>query len=133
LKNLCNKKVESIFKKELNNDKLKVSVEALKTVDVPAIILLSEQSRRMSEMSSMYGDMGMKNMFPSDETLVINKNNVLIKKLIELDNSEDKKDDVKFICEHIYDLAMMSNKQLDAEAMSSFIMRSNELLMKLAK
>ncbi len=84
-------------------------------------------------MSSMFGGgMDMKNMFPSEETLVVNKNNTLIKKLIELDKIENKKEDVNFICHHIYDLAMISHKQLDTEAMSSFISRSNELLTKLA-
>ncbi|MBC2581185.1 molecular chaperone HtpG [Clostridium sp. DJ247] len=127
-----NVSVENIFKRVLNNDKLKISVEALKTADVPAIILLSEQSRRMAEMSSMYGSMDMMNIFPSDETLIINKNNILIKKLIELDKVENKQEDINFICQHIYDLAMISHKQLDADAMSRFISRSNELLAKLA-
>ncbi|WML34637.1 molecular chaperone HtpG [Clostridium sp. OS1-26] len=127
-----NENVESIFKRVLNNDKLKISIEALKTFEVPAMVLLSEQSRRMSEMSSMFGGMDMKDMFPSEQTLVINKNNILIKKLIELDKMEDKKEDVNLICQHIYDLAMISHKQLDAEAMSRFISRSNEILAKIA-
>ncbi|MBI6875248.1 molecular chaperone HtpG [Clostridium aciditolerans] len=127
-----NADVENIFKRVLNNDKLKISIEALKTFEVPAMVLLSEQSRRMSEMSSMFGGMDMKDMFPSEQTLVINKNNILIKKLIELDKMEDKKEDVNLICQHIYDLAMISHKQLDAEAMSRFISRSNEILAKIA-
>lgn len=127
-----NADVESIFKRVLNNDKLKISIEALKTFEVPAMVLLSEQSRRMSEMSSMFGGMDMKDMFPSEQTLVVNKNNILIKKLIELDKMEDKKEDVNLICQHIYDLAMISHKQLDAEAMSRFISRSNEILAKIA-
>ncbi len=127
-----NADVENIFKRVLNNDKLKISIEALKTFEVPAMVLLSEQSRRMSEMSSMFGGMDMKDMFPSEQTLVVNKNNILIKKLIELDKMEDKKEDVNLICQHIYDLAMISHKQLDAEAMSRFISRSNEILAKIA-
>lgn len=127
-----NENIEEIFKRELNNDKLKISIEALKTFEVPAMVLLSEHSRRMSEMSSMFGGMDMKDMFPSEQTLVINKNNILIKKLVELDKLEDKKEDVKLICQHIYDLAMISHKQLDAEAMSRFISRSNEILTKIA-
>lgn len=127
-----NEDVENIFKRLLNNDKLKISIEALKTFEVPAMVLLSEQSRRMSEMSSMFGSMDMKDMFPSEQTLVINKNNILIKKLVELDKIEDKKEDVNLICQHIYDLAMISHKQLDAEAMSRFISRSNEILAKIA-
>jgi molecular chaperone HtpG len=117
----------------LYTDKLKISEVSLKTSELPAIVLLSEQSRRMAEMSSMYGGMDMGNMFPSEETLVVNKNNILIKKLIERDKSENKKDDINLICQHIYDLAMISHKQLDVEAMSGFISRSNELLTRLMK
>lgn len=34
----------------------------------------------------------------SEEILVVNKNNILIKKLIQLDKIESKKEDVNFIC-----------------------------------
>jgi len=36
------------------------------------------------------------------------------------------------ICEHIYDLAKMSHKQLEPDDMTKFIERSNSLLTKLA-
>jgi molecular chaperone HtpG len=51
-------------------------------------------------------------MFGNEETLVLNKNNDLIKKIIDIKDNDDRKNEVKLICEHIYDLAMMSNKQL---------------------
>lgn len=124
------KEIEEIFKASINKDKLKYAVESLKTKEVPAIVLLSEQSRRMAEMSAMFGGMDMGDMFPQEETLVINKNNSLINKVVELNKSEDKKELVDLICSHVYDLAMISHKQLDADAMSEFIKRSNEILLK---
>lgn len=124
------KEIEEIFKTSINKDKLKYDVESLKTKEVPAIVLLSEQSRRMAEMSAMFGGMDMGAMFPQEETLVINKSNSLINKVVELNKSEDKKELVDLICSHVYDLAMISHKQLDAEAMSEFIKRSNEILLK---
>ncbi|EQB88121.1 molecular chaperone HtpG [Clostridium punense] len=124
------KEIEEIFKTSINKDKLKYDVESLKTKEVPAIVLLSEQSRRMAEMSAMFGGMDMGAMFPQEETLVINKSNSLINKVVELNKSEDKKELVDLICRHVYDLAMISHKQLDAEAMSEFIKRSNEILLK---
>ncbi len=123
------KALEKIFKDSLGNDKLAVKVEKLKTVDIPAIILLSEQSRRMQEMSKMFGGgMDMRNMFPEEQTLVLNNNNKLINKVVKMAEDEAKKEEVKMICEHVYDLAMLSHKQLDAEAMSKFIARSNKIL-----
>lgn len=125
--------LEKLFKGALANDKLKVRVEALKAASVPGMILLSEYSRRMQEMSRMYGGgMDMRNMFPEEQTLVLNRSNHLIKALKKLKDIEDKKADTEMICQHIYDLAMMSHKQLEPEAMTKFIERSNQLLARLA-
>ncbi len=125
--------LEKLFKAALANDQLKVQVEALKAATVPGMILLSEYSRRMQEMSRMYGGgMDMRSMFPEEQTLVLNRSNHLIKALLKLKDIEDKKADTDMICQHIYDLAMMSHKQLEPEAMTRFIDRSNELLARLA-
>jgi len=123
--------LESLFKEILNNDKVKVNVESLKSEEIPAVILLSEESRRMQQMNSMFQGMDTANMFPNDETLVLNRKNNLVKSMLLKNNDESKREDIKLIGEHIYDLAMMSHKQLDGEAMSKFIARSNKILTKI--
>jgi len=124
--------LEKLFKETINDEKLKVQVEALKNETVPAMILLSEQSRRMQEMSKMFGGgQDMSHMFPKEQTLVLNSSNRLVKAVMDLKDIEAKKDDVRLISEHIYDLAMMSHQPLEPDAMSKFIERSNEILMKL--
>ncbi|MBZ4646048.1 MAG: molecular chaperone HtpG [Petroclostridium sp.] len=125
--------LEKIFKETLNNEKLKIQVENLKAANVSGMILLSEHSRRMQEMSAMFGGMDMRAMFPEEQTLVLNKNNNLIKMILTLKDKPEKKEDVKMICEQIYDLAMMSHKQLESEAMTRFIERSNKILTRLAE
>jgi len=126
--------LETQFKEALGNDKLKIRIEALKTTEVPAIILLSEYSRRMQEMSRLYGITGIdvEKMYPDEQTLVLNRNNSLIKAIAEMSGNESKKDDAMLICRHIYDLAMMGHKQLEPEAMTKFIERSNLILEKMA-
>lgn len=124
--------LEKLFKDTVNDEKLKVQVESLKNESIPAVVLLSEQSRRMQEMSKMFGGgMDMSSMFPKEQTLVLNSSNKLVKAITDLKDKEDRKDDVKLISEHIYDLAMMSHQPLEPDAMSKFIERSNEILMKL--
>ncbi|MDK2799096.1 MAG: molecular chaperone HtpG [Clostridiales bacterium] len=125
--------LEKIFKEALNNEKLKIQVENLKAAGISAMILLSEQSRRLQEMSMMMGHLDMKNMFPDEQTLVLNKNNHLIKMILKLKDKQDKKEDLKLICEQVYDLAMMSHKQLESEAMTKFIERSNLILTRLVE
>lgn len=128
-------KLETVFREAVGNDKLKIQVEALKASSTPGIILLSEYSRRMQEMSRMYGMNGMDfgNMFQDEQTLVLNRSNSLIQAVTKLAGNDNKKDDVTLICRHVYDLAMMSHKQLEPEAMANFIERSNALLGKLAE
>lgn len=112
-------------KKALGNDELKIEAQALKSADVPAVILLSEQSRRMKEMYRSYGQQfaGMSDMFKDEYTLVLNKSNPLVKKLPSLD--EESK---KLLSEQIYDMAMLCNKPLPPEQMTRFIERSNKIL-----
>ena len=116
------------FKKQLGKEELKVEVKAFRDTAVPAIMTLSEESRRMQEIYKSYGQQfaGMAGMFNDDYTLVLNSSNGLIKKLDTVD--EDMQ---KLVCEHIYDMAMLCNKPLDAESMTKFVERSNTILEKL--
>ena len=123
--------LEKLFKAAVNDEKLKIQVESLKNESVPAMILLSEQSRRMQEMSAMFGGMDMSHMFPKEQTLVLNSSNKLVKALTDMKADETRKDEIKLISEHIYDLAMMSHQPLEPDAMAKFIERSNDILMKL--
>lgn len=116
------------FKEVIGDDSLKVEVRGLKNEEIPAVMLLGEQSRRMQEMYKSYGQQmaGMADMFHDEFTLVINKNNALIEKLNSLNE-----DDEKLLIEHIYDLARISHSPLTGEQMTKFIERSNKLLGKL--
>ena len=117
-----NDDIINIFKESLG-DSVKLKVEYLKSKSVPAIILQSEQARRMKEMSQMFGGMDMN--LPSDEELVLNANNELVQLLL---SKKDKKEEINLITNHIYDLASISHKQLNNEEMSKFIQRSNKIL-----
>jgi len=114
-------------KTALHNDRLKVSVQLLKSDEISSVITISEESRRMQEMMKQYGMMGMDpSMFGGEgETLVLNANHPLVKELLE-NNHEELFD---MICEQLYDLASISHSPLSPERMSAFIKRSNELML----
>ena len=123
-------KLTDVFRKSLNKEKLEVRVENLKNDGVAAMITLSEESRRMQDMMKMYNMYGMDpSMFGGDQTLVLNAAHPLVKFVAE--NVESDKTPV--ICKQLYDLAMMSHKQLSPDEMTKFIRRSNEILMMLTK
>ena len=83
--------LEKLFRDSLQNEKLKVEVEALQASSVPGMILLAEESRRMHEMTKMFGGMNLGSMYQAEETLVLNSNNDLIKSLMNLKEREDKR------------------------------------------
>lgn len=119
-----------VFRKALGKDKLEVKVEKLKNENISSMMTLSEESRRMQDMMKMYGMGGMDpDMFGGQETLVLNANNKLVQYIFENKDSEH----VPMICEQLYDLAMLSHKQLSPDQMTKFITRSNEILGLLAK
>lgn len=117
-----------LFKGVLDKKDLTIKTESLKSENVSAVVLLSEESRRMREMSISWGA---PNTFKDEETFVINKNNSLVKRVLELKNDKSRKEDVDLICRHIYDLAMLSHKHLPVDEMTKFIERSNEIMSKL--
>ena len=123
-----NKELIEAFKNEIGDDNLKIEVRKLKNKEIPAVILLSEESRRMQEMYKSYGQQfaGMADMFHDEFTLVINTDNSLIERLGTLDDETKK-----LVIDQVYDLAKISHSPLDAEHMSAFISRSNKLLEKL--
>ncbi|HEX3076311.1 MAG TPA: molecular chaperone HtpG, partial [Lachnospiraceae bacterium] len=119
-----------LFRKVLGKEKLEVKVEKLKNENVSSMITLSEESRRMQDMMKMYNMYGMDpGMFGSSETLVLNANNKLVQYIFDNKDSED----TSVFCEQLYDLALLSHKPLEAEAMTKFISRSNEIMMRMAK
>lgn len=124
------KKLTELFKDSLGKD-VKLKAEPLSAQDVSAVVELSEQSRRMQEMSKMYGMDA--STFPTDETLVLNSDNKVVQLLLKLKDDADKKEQNKLICEQIYSLASMSNKALTADEMTAFISRSNKILEMLAE
>ena len=124
------KTLTEMFRKSLNKEKLEVKVENLKDSSVSAMMMLSEESRRMQDMMKMYNMYGMDpNMFGGQETLVLNANHPLVKYLGENQDTEN----AALICQQLYDLAMISHKPLSPEDMTRFVQRSNEILMMLTK
>ncbi len=121
-------KLEKLFKDSLGKEGLEVQVENLKAENVSAVIELSEQSRRMQEMSKLYGFGG---DMPMAEKLVLNAENPVIKQLLSMD--DDKKEAKELITKQVYDLAAMSHRSLSAEELTAFVDRSNKILEMMSK
>lgn len=110
----------SLFVEVSGNAELKTRVERLKSTRTPAILTVSEESRRFEEMMQMYsGSMGMPTGTGKDETLIINASSDLIARVTSL--LEFDRDRAALMASYIYKLALLSQRRLSAEEMSSFL------------
>ncbi len=120
-----------VFKENLSDEKLDIQVEGLKNPSISAMITVSEEKKRMNSMMRQYAVAMNTDMGLSDETgsLVLNSNNELIKYIANNKDSED----IKLLCQQIYDIACLAHAPLSADRMTSFISRNNDMLTRLIK
>ena len=121
----------SLFRKAAGNEQLDVKVEYLKDAEVASMMTMSEEGRRMQEMMKMYAMYGMQmgDLGEKDQTLILNANNRLVKRLLNEEGGEELRQQ---IAEQLYDMALLSRGGLSQERMTGFIRRSQELMMKLS-
>ncbi|MEM8828430.1 MAG: molecular chaperone HtpG [Cyanobacteria bacterium P01_G01_bin.19] len=133
--------IKELFEKALNKPRVNIKTQAIKSDDPqgtpPAMVLLPEAMRRMQEMAALMQEKAM--AFPEDHILMINTAHPLIQNILELNKGtiiqggDDSNSMVNLMCNHIYDLALMSQKAFDADGMKSFVERSNQVLTNLTK
>ena len=124
--------LQELFRRVLKKDKLEVRAENLKDEKASAMITISEESRRMSDMMRMYGMAGMgadDDMFAAQMTLVLNARNPLVAYVYE--HREDEKADL--FVRQIFDLALLANRPLTPSEMTDFVARSNEILLQMTR
>ena len=115
--------LSDLFSEALANDKLEVRAEYLKDDKIPALLTLSEQSKRYQEMSKNFGGMPFAMNMGEEFSMTVNRSNPLIEKILT-SKSEDKKEVVQALCKQIYDIALMSHRELNNGEKESFIQRS---------
>lgn len=121
--------LEELFKSVSGNKDMKVEFGELKDAGVPAVLTVSEESRRMEDMMKMYSDMGMNmgiDAFPVEYTLVINNSSAIIRRLSEILAADETKG--KLMASEIYKLALLSQRKLTADELKSFLSDSFSLL-----
>ena len=123
--------IAELMKKVLGKEQIKVKIEKLKNKNISSMITLSEESRRMQDMMKMYSmpGMDMGSFGKEGETLILNANHPLVEYVLAHQDGEN----VKMICEQLYDLALLQQAPLEPEAMTKFVARSNEIMMLLTK
>ncbi|MBD2024240.1 molecular chaperone HtpG [Leptolyngbya sp. FACHB-711] len=135
--------VKELFQQALGKPKVTIRTEALKSDHAeaapPAIVLLPEELRRMSEMTALLTQQTAE--FPEEHTLLVNTAHPLIQNLLTINQGKilqaggqsPSGELSTLICQHVYDLALMAQRGFDADGMKSFVERSNQVLTRLTQ
>mgnify|MGYP000616900678 FL=1 len=129
-----NETLRTLFRKVSGNEKLNVKFEALKNAAIPAVLNVSEESRRMEDMMKMYrmsGGADFGKNFPLDMTLVLNTASPLISKLAAMDGNDAA--GAENYASYIYRLSLLSLRKFTAEEMERFLKDSYKMLDELMK
>jgi len=126
--------LRALFRKVSENSELTVKFEALKDGEVPAILNVSEASRRMEDMMRMYrmsgGEEAMPS-FPVDTTLIVNTASPLVEKISAMQKSDSEK--AERFASYLYRLAVLSQRRFSAEETQEFLKDSYRILTELAQ
>ncbi len=118
----------TLFRKVTQNDALEVSYRTLKDESIPALLTLSEESRRMEEMMKMYAmqNGGELPEFPTSYTLMINTASPLVARLEAL--TEQDPDKAELMAGQLYRLSLLAQRKLTAQELNDFLTESFALL-----
>ncbi|PJZ57142.1 molecular chaperone HtpG [Leptospira barantonii] len=122
-------RVRELFEKTLKRDGLEIKAEPLKAEGVPAVVLLPEQLRRLSEMNMMGGQKPMDLL--KNHTLVINTRSSLVKNILSLSTGVGSSKADKLV-RTVYDMALLSSKIFGEAEFSEYLKRTTETLEELS-
>lgn len=103
-------------------DQVDVEAKSLSSDSVPAFLMIDENIRRMRD----YLALSEQAPFPLKRTFVVNTNNKLIASIYAL---KDRNPELakEMVC-HLYDLSLLAQRELNPQALSSFVSRSSKVL-----
>lgn len=125
-------KLADFIRSKLGDDKIDVEAKSLASDDLPGFILQEEGQRRLRDYMIAVNPKNGMNSFShfGKKTFVVNTNNPLILAIHQL---EDKKPELAAaLVKEAYEIALLSQREMDPTALGNFIARTVHVLEKLA-
>lgn len=121
-------RIADFIRSKLTDETVEVEAKSLATDHLPGFVVLDEKQRRMRDymLSMNPGNMEMGMMLMGKKTFVVNTNNPLIHSIQKLDQINP--DLTRDIVKQLYDLALLSQRELDPKTLNDFIVLSNRVL-----
>ena len=123
-------KIAQLFKQKLEDEGVGVEAKSLASNSVPAFLMISEEERRMRDYFALTGqdlppNMGKKRIF------VVNTNSPFIQSIQKLETKDASL--ATSLVKQLYELSLLSQRELEQKDFSSFLKRSTDLLEKLSQ
>lgn len=123
-------RLADFFRKKMNSAEIAVEAKSLGADDLPGIVVLDENERRMRDyMQAMHPEMSQ--ALPAKQTFVVNTNNPLVAALPELDAAHPEL--AEQLAKEVYDLSSLSQLEIDPKKMPEFIQRTTQVLKSLVE
>lgn len=121
-------RLSELIAEKLGKDKVTVEAKSLASSSLHGFIVVSEEMRRMREYFAL-SQQSMEFPFPDKKTFVVNTNSKLMSSLPKLNEKDPEL--AKELTIQLYELSLLSQKELEPKELSNFIQRSSSVLEKL--
>jgi len=123
-------KIADYIKSKLSVDNLEVEAKSLSSHSVPAFMMISEEERRMRDYFALSGQ-DLPPTLGNKRTFVVNTNSGLIQSIQKMESKDPAL--ASSLVQQLYELSLLSQRELEPGDFSAFLKRSSELLEKLTQ
>ncbi len=125
-------KLADFVRAKLGDEMIEVEAKSLATDHLPGFIMMDEKQRRMRDYLMRLDPQERGNQLSSfgKRTFVINTNNALMEAIRKLDRTKPQL--AKELTREVYELALLSQREMEPHHLNEFVNRSNHILEALA-
>ena len=118
-------KISDYFKQAVELSAIEVEAKSIASEALPAFVVIDEQSRRFRDYIA-FSQKELPNEFLDKKTLILNTNNKLIHAIYNMRTKNATL--AKSLAKQVYELSLLSQKELDSQKLPEFISRCNQIL-----
>jgi molecular chaperone HtpG len=126
-------KLADFVRSKLGNEAIEVEAKSLAGDHIPGLVVIDENQRRLREyMMAMSPDEQKQDFLSLQKlTFVVNTNNKLLESIQKLDRKNP--DLAKELVQEVYDLALLSQREMQPSQLNHFIERTGAIIEKLTQ
>jgi len=122
-------RIADFIRKALNRSEIEVEAKSLASDQLPAVVLLKEEERRLRDYMALTQGKTMPNLL-SKKTFVVNTNSKLVQAIAHLQAKQPEA--ASELARHLFDLSLLTQKELEPKEVEQVLARQTAVLEKLA-